>query len=1053
MRKILMLLCGMLLLYGQLLAQSKTITGKVTDESGNPVPNASVTVKGTSLGTTSKEDGSYSLTVPSNSKTLTISAVGLDEQEIAIGDKTSILIAMTHKQSTLQEVVVTSLGISRDKRSLGYATQNLKADQFNDRGQVNIANALQGKVAGVNITNASGGAGASVNINIRGISSFTGNNQPLFVIDGIPISNDVDRTNGGPNGTLGDNQPPNRALDLDMNNIESINILKGPAASVLYGSRAAAGAIIITTKKGSGQKGRAEIVVSSNESFQRATGLPKLQNEYGQGTNGAYVNSTGNSWGPKFGSKATIANGLLLASGDSIPYNPYANNIKNFFETGILSDNNISINSGDTKQNFSFSAGYLYQKGIMPNTGVKRASVKFGGNTVLRDKIKLGGSVTFTNTLQDGVLGGNGQSALAVVQGVPRSVDLQAYKRDKSWKNLDGTNNYAVSGTENPYFGVYENPIKSNLYRLIGIANLGYDITSWLNVSYRLGVDAYTDRRKQIFAVNSGRVPQGLTLDNPITRSEVNGDLIITAKKNDIIKGLNVSGLLGNNINQRRFQSVQLQGNNVVIPDFTNISSALVYTVGSQETSTLQRLVGYYAQASFDYNNYLFLELTGRADQSSTLPKGKNLYFYPSVSAGLVFTDAFQLQSDVLNYGKVRVSAATVGRDAPPYLLTGVYTKGSYGNNVAQFDFPLTYTPAGTPSPVTVAGFGASTRLGPNQPLKPEFTTSYEVGLNASLFRNRVTVDVAYFDQVSKNQIIDVGLAPSTGYSSVTSNVGKMTNKGIEALLTVTAINNRDLRWEVSGNFTRIRNKVVSIAPGITSFAIPGSAFTGSIPTIQEGSPYGVIVGGLITKTPAGDRIINPGTGTYLSTVANQVLANPNPDYQLGFTNTLKVKSFSLSFTFDFIKGGQVLSFTAATYKGRGMLKETAVDRDQPHILPGVVEDPNNKGTYIANTIQIPAQTYWGVLGGLQSEFNVYDATTFRMRDISIGYDLPHSLMDKLKIQSARIGVFANNVFYIAPNAFFDPQLNTQGAGNIRGLDLQSVPNARTVGAGLKVSL
>jgi hypothetical protein len=373
---------------------------------------------------------------------------------------------------------------------------------------------------------------------------------------------------------------------------------------------------------------------------------------------------------------------------------------------------------------------------------------------------------------------------------------------------------------------------------------------------------------------------------------------------------------------------------------------------------------------------------------------------------------------------------------------------------VAQFDFPLTYTPQGAVSPVTVAGFGASTRLGPSKPLEPEFTTSYEVGLNASFWKSRITIDVAYFDQVSKNQIINVGLAPSTGYSSVTSNVGKMTNKGIEALLTVVPVSTRNIRWEVSGNFTRIRNKVVSIAPGVTSFAIPGNAFTGSIPTIKEGSPYGVIIGSLITRDSAsGQRIINPGTGTYASTVANQILADPNPNYQIGFTNNLKYKNFNLSFTFDFIKGGQVLSFTAASYKSRGMLKETGVDRDQPHILPGVIADPANPGKYLPNNIQIPAQTYWGVLGGLQSEFNVYDATTFRMRDISLGYDLPRTLMDKLKITSARISVFANNVFFIAPNAFFDPQVNVQGAGNIRGFDGQGTPNARTVGAGLKVSL
>jgi len=1041
MRKILMLLCGMLLLYGQLLAQGRTITGKVTDESGNPVPNASIQVKGTSLGTTSKDDGTYSLTIPASSKTLTISAVGMADQEIPIGEKNMIVIRLSTRLNVLQEVVVTSLGISRDKRSLGYATQNLKADQFNDRGQVNIVNALQGKVAGVNITNASGGAGASVNINIRGISSFTGSNQPLFIIDGIPISNDVDRTNGGPTGTLGDNQPPNRALDLDMNNIESVNILKGPAASVLYGSRAAAGAIIITTKKGSSQKGRAEILVNTNESFQKATGLPKVQNEYGQGSNGIYNPGTSNSWGPKFGSTATVANGLLVG-GAAVDYNTYPNNIKDFFETGILSDNNLSINGGDAKQNYTFSAGYLYQKGILPNTGVKRATVKFGGNTVLREKIKLGGSATFINTLQDGILGGNGQSALGVLHGMPRSIDLQKYKREKSWKNPDGTNNYGVTGIENPYFGAYENPLKSNLYRIIGIANIGYDVTPWMNINYRLGVDAYTDRRKQIFAIGSGRVPAGQVLDNPITRTEVNGDLIISLKKSDLIKGLNVSGIIGNNINQRLVQNVTLQGDNLVIPFFYNVSNATAYANGSVETTTLQRIVGYYAQASFDYKNYLFLELTGRADQSSTLPKSKNTYFYPSISTGLVFTDAFNIVSEVLNYGKIRASYAKVGRDAPPYKLEGVYTVTTYGNNVANITFPMG----------SIAGFQASTRIPPTK-LSPEFTSSYEIGLNAALWKNRITLDVAYFDEVSKDQIVDVGLAPSTGYSTVTANVGKLTNKGVEALVTVTAISTRNIRWDISGNFTKIRNKVVSIFPGVTSFSVPGNAFTGSIPTIQEGQPYGVIIGGLIPKTPDGQRIINPVTGTYQSTIANQVLSNPNPDYQLGFTNNLKVKNFNLSFTFDFIKGGQILSFTAAAYKSRGALKETAVDRDKAHILPGVIPDPNNAGKYLPNNIEIPAQTYWQTLGGLQSEFNVYDATTFRMRDISIGYDLPASLIDKLKINSARIAVFANNVFFVAPNAFFDPQVNTQGAGNIRGLDLQSVPNARTVGAGLKVSL
>ena len=1039
MRKSLILM-GILLLSMQLIAQQRTITGKVVDEKGNPIPGASIQIKGTKIGTTSQADGTYALKVPDNAKALIFSSVGLAEQEISIGSSTSIPVVLSTKGNTLTEVVVTSLGIARDKRSLGYATQSIKADQLQDKGQVNLVSALQGKVAGVNITGASGSAGASVNINIRGITSFQGSNQPLFIVDEIPISNDVDRTNGGPLGTLGDNQPANRALDLDLNNIESVNILKGPAASVLYGSRAAAGAIVITTKKGGNAKGKADITFSSAYSIQNATGLPDVQNDYGQGLGGVYNPISTSSWGPKFSATPTIANGLIVGAAVQ-KYQAYSNNIKDFFETGTISDNNLTVNGGDLKQNYTFSAGYLTQTGILPNTSLKRANIKFGANTVIRDKIKLGGSMTFTNTLQTGILGGNGQSSLGILAGLARSIDLIGYKTRGDYKNPDGSNNYVIPNIENPYFGAYENPLKSNLYRILGNVTLGFDVTNWLNISYRLGVDAYTDRRKQIFAVGSGRVPAGQVLENTIFRSEINGDLIISAHKSDfIVKDLNISGLIGQNINQRTFQSVQVQGDNLAIPGFYNVSNATTFTNGSNETNSLQRIVGHYAQVSFAYRNYLFLELTGRADQSSTLPKDKNVYFYPSISGGFVFTDALKINSDVISYGKIRASAAKVGRDAPVYQLQNVYVSAAYGNNVASFNFPFG----------TTAGFGASSRIAPIT-LSPEFTSSYEVGLNLGLWKNRVSVDVAYFDEVSKSQIINVALAPSTGYASKTTNIGELTNKGWEALLNVSLLSTRDLKWDISANYSKVINKVVSIAPGIDNFAVPGSAFIGSVPSIKVGYAYGVIIGGAIPRSPDGQRIINPATGTYQTLVANQVLSDPNPDYSLGVTNNLRYKGLSFGFTFDLTKGGQIMSFTSALYKSRGVLKETAIDREQPRILPGVI--PDGSGKYVPNNIQVSAQTYWQTLGGLQSEFNVYDATVFRLRDISIGYDVPASVIKNLKINGIRFSIFANNVFYVAPNAIIDPAVNTQGAGNIRGLELQSAPSARTVGASLKISL
>ena len=1041
MRKLFTLIFCLVLALSQTLAQSRTFTGKVTDsKDGSPLASASVVSQGGKTGTKTNADGDFTLSLPANVKALVVSSIGYTSQVIPLGSSLSVNVQLKREEAALTEVVVTSLGIARDRRSVSYSTQTLKADQIADKGESNLVNALQGKVAGVSITGASGSAGASSNINIRGITSFTGSNQPLFVLDGIPISNDVDRTNGGPLGTLGDNQPANRALDLDINNIESVNILKGPAASVLYGSRAAAGAIIITTKKGGNAKGGAQVLINSSYSTQTVVGLPELQNMYGQGLNGVYNPVSTSSWGPKFGSTPSVANGLLIG-GAAVDYQPYPNNIRDFYENGTVFDNSLTINGGDAKQNYTFSISNLNQKGILPSTSVKRTAVKFGANTTLRDKIKLGGSLTFTNTLQDGILGGNGNSALGILSGLARNIDLTSYKTKGTYKNADGSNNWLIPNQDNPYFDAYEDPLKSNLYRITGNVTVGYDMFKWLNIGYRLGVDAYTDRRKQIFAVTSARVPAGQVLENSIFRSEVNGDLLITAKKDDFfIKGLNVSALLGQNINQRLFQSVYLQGDNLAFPGFYNVSNATVLTNGSFESNTKQRLVGYYAQASFAYNNYLFLELTGRADQSSTLPKDKSTYFYPSISTGFVFTDAFKVNSSFLNYGKLRASYAKVGRDAEPYLLANTYSSWSFGNNVASFAFPLG----------TTAGFGASSRIAPVT-LSPEFTSSYEIGLNLRLFKNKVSIDAAYYSSNSKDQIINVAIPASTGYTSKTTNIGELTNKGVELLVNVNLVNSRNFQWDASGNFTKNVNKVVSIAPGVDNFRIPGSAFIGSFPSIKVGYPYGVVLGGVIPTSPDGQRLINPATGVFQPTVANQVLSDPNAEYKIGFTNTLKYKSLTLGVTFDFTKGGQILSFTAATYKSRGIWAPTGEDRDKPRILPGVIQDASGK--YIPNNIQIPAQTYWGALGGLQSEFNVYDATVFRLRELSVGYELPSAVTQRLKIGGVRFSIFARNVFYVAPNAFFDPELNTQGAGNIRGLELQSAPNARTVGVNLKITL
>ncbi|RZK98804.1 MAG: TonB-dependent receptor, partial [Hymenobacter sp.] len=503
--------------------------------------------------------------------------------------------------------------------------------------------------------------------------------------------------------------------------------------------------------------------------------------------------------------------------------------------------------------------------------------------------------------------------------------------------------------------------------RFINVASIGYDFFPWLSVTYRAGLDTYTDRRKQIAAISSTRNPTGLIFQDNIQYAEFTGDLLITAKKENIfLDKLNATLLVGQQTNQRKRNEQYVSAATLSQPGFYNTINAAVFT-GSGETNYTRRLLGYYADLSLAYNNYLFLEGTARVDQSSTLPKGNRTFLYPSVSAGFVFTDAFNIDSDFFSYGKIRGNVAQVGRDADPFVLENYYVAGGSGNNVANYTFPFN----------GVVGFRPSATIGGGQNLKPEFTKSAEVGLNLGFFNNRLTVDATYFSTVSTNQILPVTLAGSTGYTSFYTNAGELTNKGLELLATLTPVRSAGgVTWDISANYTRLRNMVVSIYPGVTSSSIPGSSFIGSVPSYVVGQPYGVILGQKKATAPDGQYLINPRTGLWVTEQSAQVTANPNVKWQGGITNTLGYKGVTLSFLIDAIVGGDILSFTQAAYKSAGMLKETGVDRDQPRIIPGVIAVTNSDGTtsYRPNNIQVDAQSYWSNQG-LQSDLNIYDGT------------------------------------------------------------------------------
>lgn len=1034
-------------------AQDRTISGRVTDrQTSEGLPGVTVLVTGTQIGGATNADGSFSLSVPTSATTLRISSVGYTsvEQPITDGPMTIALVTDTKQ---LNEVVVTALGIERDVRTLGYATQEVKAAEISQKGTPNVLESLQGKVAGLSVTGSSGLAGASTNILLRGITSFTQSNQPLFVVDGIPISNNLDATSGGSLGTLGGAQTANRGLDIDPENVESINILKGPTAAALYGSRAASGAIIITTKGSRGSRNKKlEVNVTSGFNLQQVYGLPKFQNDYGQGTNGTVITSGGNgdiysgsvnSWGPRFGTTPTTQNGLLLTDNSTLPYQAYPDNINSFYRLGRLITNGVNISNGDATKNVALNVNNANQRGITDNSSLNRTSVQLAANTQLENKLRVGGSVNFVQTASGGPQVGNGNSAFGQIINIPRSFDFA----NQPFETATGGNIF-FPGSDNPRWNARNNTNTSDLTRFINVANVGYDIRPWLSVQYRLGYDTYTDRRKQVLALGAARQTSGQVFDQSLFRSELNGDLLINLKKDNIfLEGFNANLLLGQNINNRKFQRLTSQADDLTLPGFFNAANGTVFSNGTGEFSNTRRLLGYYSQLSLAYNNYLFLELTGRLDKTSTLSLNNNTFFYPAATIGFVFSDAFKLSNDIFTYGKIRANASQVGRDADPYNIETAYSVIDQGNNVAGLSFPFN----------GAAGFGIQGTLGGGTALTPEFTKSYEAGLNLGFFQNRIVFDLTAYQTISTDQIFEVTVPNSSGYGARFANVGRLDNKGFEALVNITPIRTENFRWDVSANYSLNRNKVKEITEGVTQSSVDGDSFIGTAPSIVVGQPYGVIVGNAKPRDPAtGKYLIDPTSGLFLPENPDQVIADPNRKWQGGLTNTINYRGITLSALVDAVVGGDIVSFTEGFYRSRGALSETGVDREAPRIIPGVIvterDGDGNITSTRPNNIQVPAQAYWQSFG-LQSDLNVYDATAYRLRELSLGYSFPKPLLNKLPFGGISLQLVARNLFYYAPNTGFDPELNTQGAGNIRGLDIQGPPNTRTYGATLRFSL
>lgn len=1055
-------------------SQTKTITGTVTDSvDATPLVNVTVKIKGTERGTITDEKGKF-VVAASKGQTLLISSVGYTDVEIPVGDQTNFNVMLQRKANSINEVIVTAVGIKRSEKALGYAVSKVNPDNLVQKSEPDLLKSMQGKVAGVDIRTSQGTPGAATRIQLRGNSSFFGDNEPLIVVDGIPFSNQQLTTS---NQTVGGTAYSNGISDLDPNDIATLNVLKGSAAAALYGSRASNGVIIITTKSGSAAKSRKglEIGVRSSYSVEQISNLPEYQNLFGAGVNGRYQNANG-SWGPAFntvpgGGVTYQANGLGTPNGsdvDSIPtwapylaaypemfgpyvaYVPYPNNVKDLFNKGHVLENSISLSGGDEKNAVAITASQLDQVGYVPNSSYDRTNVGVGGSSKLKFGINIRGNLSYEQSKQKGGFFGENQVSGAASEFARSLFPARNWNFNLPFEDPNGNNLIPNGGGQydNPKWSAKYNIASTNDERLIAGFHADFNLNKWIRVDYNIGNNVNTVDRSEVIEISS-RAAQGLgsiTKDRyRIQEIESNLFLTLSPKINDDIS---FRAVIGHNFNQRTQTRQTDIGNQFIVRGIHNLTNTS-QQIFNADIFERRRLVGVYGDASFGYKNFAFVDVTGRNDWSSTLPVASRSYFYPSVSGSFIFTDAFHLRSDVLSFGKLRAGWAKVGRDADPYSLEDVFILGT--NFLGQSNAAVSYRKN-------------------NSNLKPEFTKEIELGSQLDFFRDRVTIDFTWYHRTSTSLIAPIATPPSSGYASYYTNYGKLSNKGIEIDVNVIPIKLKDFSWSVHAAFTQNKNIVEELTAGVDRLLLNGVLANTINPYLEPGLPFGYLRGTRVIRDSLGNVLINPATGGMIVAPEEGYIGDPNPDYKLGITNTFTYRGFELTALFDITKGGTLYSETVNSLLGRGVTLDTR-DRLTTFIIPGVYGDPNTGQPILGNGKEIPNHTqitgndlYFApdpTTGATfafnsASEFEVFDATVYRLREITLGYEFPKSMFAHLPIGSLTLSVSGRNLWFLAPGlpkyTHFDPEVNSYGATTTQGIELSAAPTTRRFGVNLNVT-
>jgi len=1043
------------------LAQSRVVTGKVTGDGDNePLIGVTVQVKGTRIGTVTDLDGKYSIAVPPSSNVLQIRYIGFITQEVTIGSTNNINITMQEDVVGLEEAVVTALAIKKEIRSLGYSTQQVEGDELAGSGEANVIQGLSSKTSGVQVVGSGGTPGSSSKILIRGNASFTRSNEPLIVVDGIPIDNTQQNMNKSTasdypfNAGLSGVNSSNRAVDLNPADIASVTVLKGPAATALYGSRAGNGAIIYTTKR---YKSGVKATFSSSVEISQVNKMPELQSKYAQGNGGVYnvgdpgpdglwftaddvSLGTSASWGPEIGGEG----GEDLKSYD---------NIDAFFKNGVSWNNNISFSGGTQKANYRLSVGNTQIQGTTPNTDWDRTSVRLTSDVQLSDKLKLGGTANYVQSGGTRVQNGSNLSgAMLGLSRAPASFDLTGGSLEEGkegWRLPSGNQNQYFYVYDNPFWTAYENPSTDEVDRMIGNFDVTYEANNWLTFSYKLGVDAYTDARKSIFAIHSWDppAPTGQVEEFTVRQRQIYSDFIATATKSFNEKS-NGRLSVGNNLNHRYFTEQYLRGRDLNIEGFYNLSNATNLFAG--DASETIRTASLFIMGDYDYDNTYYLSFTGRNDWASTFGQNKNNFFYPSVNAAIVFSELFEEGSALaknLDFGKLRLGYAQTGIEPPAYSSQTYFATAGFTDGFTDgVSFPY----------LGVNGFGYSDILG-NTDLKPERQIGTEVGLDLRFLKGRLNVDFTYYIQQSKDILLLRPLAESSGFEALYSNAGEMENKGIELSIGGTPVKTeKGFEWDINANFTRNVNTVTKLEEGVDEINIE-TAFSSIGSFAIKDQPYGALFGTKWERVdnddPNSALLINPATGLPLQQAERGNVGNPFPDFLLNIRNNFSYKGLRLSVLLDIREGGDIWCGTCARLNRLGRTELSAEGRDEMYVIEGILADDNGESTGQPNNVEIDAVTYYQrYLGdnGAAVEQAVFDGSWTRLRELTLGYDFSLGADAKM-IKSLSIYFTGRNLWLSTDYPGVDPETSLTGSGsNVNGFDYFNNPGTKSYIFGIK---